>query len=497
MATTIITIDNFQEGLSGWTPESPHQLYAIVDMGSNGIRFTITDLSPPFTRLLRCIYRERAGISLFDALSSSAEDGPSSDLKFPTETITLVSETLARFRRIADGYSIETLFGAVMGSRSSFVHVNRGGLFLDLGGGSVQMTWVDSKLPEYEIKAALAGVSMPFGAARLIRVLEGDADVATAETKKLRDGMRQSFESLRDRFPSLREGLESDEGIDVYLCGGGFRGYGSMLMHNDPVQPYPIPSVGAYTVRGDVFRQTKRMREVNEEFGGKVFGMSKRRRKQFPAILEVLEAFVAVVPSIRTATFCTGSNRDGALLMKLPRDVRESDPLAALANRIWFRLGEDVYSNAAYALHEAVTRDPKAPGLTHLARAALGLTVAGRWGYSLGPIDAELYTGLRGIMDEAHEEAGFWAEYIGGVAGVVATILPYPPQKAEDITNNIRISSTLDTSGKKDKIRIHFHVPSDTLKGIDVGTIEKAMEEVGKEKGKKCDIKVRAQISAF
>jgi len=40
-------------------------------------------------------------------------------------------------------------------------------------------------------------------------------------------------------------------------------------------------------------------------------------------------------------------------------------------------------------------------------------------------------------------------------------------------------------------------VPSDTLKGIDVGAIEKAMEEVGKEKGKKCDIKVRALISAF
>ncbi|PKS06527.1 hypothetical protein jhhlp_007275 [Lomentospora prolificans] len=578
MTTNLITIDNYKEELSGWSPESPNQLFAIVDMGSNGIRFTITDLSPPFTRLLRCVYRERAGISLFDALSASGSS-TSSDLKFPTETIRLVSETLARFRRIADGYGvapenfsvlateamrrasnaadmldaireqagvgvhilapeIETMFGAVMGSRSSFVNINRGALFLDLGGGSVQMTWVDTKLPEYEIEAALAGVSLPFGAARLIRVLEGDAKVASTEKAKLRDGMRKAFEKLSETFPSLRDGLKSGEGVDVYLCGGGFRGYGSMLMHNDPVQPYPIPSVGAYTVAGEFFRQTKRMQEINERFDGKIFGLSKRRRQQFPAILEVLDALVNVVPAIRTATFCTGSNRDGALLMKLPREIRESDPLEALANvgaedkpiidavtatlrgsipdgqdlslvptifslglaplfiqRIWHRMGEDVYSNAANALHEAVTRDPKAPGLTHLARAVLGLTVAARWGYSLGPIDAELYTGLKGVLDEAHGTASFWAEYFGVVADILSMIIPCQPRKVEDITSTIKVSAALDTSGKKDKIRLELQIAHDALKGVDTEVVKQMVEEIGKQKGRKCAIKIRAEIS--
>src|SRR5689334_16571553 len=67
---------------------------------SNGIRFSISDLSPPRTRMLKCVYRERAPISLFDALS-----GPS--LLFPDETIMLVSQTLARFRAIAiDEYGV-------------------------------------------------------------------------------------------------------------------------------------------------------------------------------------------------------------------------------------------------------------------------------------------------------------------------------------------------------------------------------------------------------
>lgn len=381
---------------------------------------------------------------------------------------------------------IETLFGAIMGSRSSFVNIDRGGLFLDLGGGSVQMAWADTRLPEYEVKAALAGVSLPFGAARFIHVLQGDAKVAATQKEVLRSGMRSAFAILCEKFPSLKECLAAGQGLDVYLCGGGFRGYGSMLMHNDPVQPYPIPSVGEYTVPGSFFSQTRRMQEVNEEFGGKIFAMSKRRRSQFPAVLEVLEAFIAAVPAIRTATFCTGSNRDGALLMKLPRELRESNPLEALANvspadkpvidaatavlrdalpkdqdlssvptifslglvplfvqRIWYRLGEDVYTNAAYVLHEAVTRDPKAAGLTHLARAVLGMTATARWGSSLGPIDAQLYTGLKGLLDAANKTSGFWAEYLGVVANILGIVIPFKPKKAEDITNAIKYDTPI------------------------------------------------------
>ncbi|MEX1652447.1 universal stress protein, partial [Streptomyces pseudovenezuelae] len=61
--------------------------------------------------------------------------------------------------------AVETLCGAVMGSRSGFVGVPGGALFLDLGGGSVQMTWVDTDVDGYETKAATTGTSMGYGAA--------------------------------------------------------------------------------------------------------------------------------------------------------------------------------------------------------------------------------------------------------------------------------------------------------------------------------------------
>ncbi|SPN96781.1 related to retrograde regulation protein RTG2 [Cephalotrichum gorgonifer] len=584
-STDIITLDNFRERLPPWDPDSPNQLYAIVDMGSNGIRFSITDLSPPHTRLLKCIYRERAGISLFDALSASPSQS------FPLETISLVATTLSRFRSIADAHgvpegrfsvlateamrkaenaaemlaaiyeeagvgvhvlapNVETLFGAVMGSRSSFGALDRGGLFLDLGGGSVQMTWVDTRVDGYEIEAALAGESMPFGAARLIRVLEdADAGVRTAETGKLRDSMRAAFAKLCAHFPALadeaRRGGAVDGagggalggGVDVYFCGGGFRGYGSMLMHNDPVQPYPIPSVGTYTVPGAFFRDTATMRRVNEEYDGKIFGMSRRRRQQFPAVLEVIEAFIEVVPAIRTATFCKGSNREGVLLMKLPRSLRESDPLTALASMairagempvvdavmgvlraavperpgvptifslglgplffpmIWEGMGEDAASNGAASLHNIVRRDPSAPGLTHLARAVLGLTTEARWGGGLALLDAELHTRLRALLDGAHEEAYFWAKYIGAVAGLMATFIPARPKTVDIVTSTIRAEATIDASGKSEKVLLNVRVKPASLKGVDVENIQETLKDVGKQKGQKRNFKVKADIS--
>lgn len=194
---------------------------------------------------------------------------------------------------------VETLFGAV-GARAGFADVK--GLFLDLGGGSVQMTYMDTYAARqqaaaaapgdpsegYEFAAARAGQSLPFGAARLIRILDGaDGELRASEMSKLQLGMREAFENLCRRFESLEEtvsqiriGEDSAAGLNIYLCGGGFRGYGSMLMHNDLIQPYPLPSVGSYTVPGDSFRKTTEMVEINQTYGAKIFGMSKRRRAQ-------------------------------------------------------------------------------------------------------------------------------------------------------------------------------------------------------------------------
>ena len=181
----------------------------LTDVSSNGIRFSISDLTPPTSRLLHCIYRERASISLYDALHESGQG--TNPLEFSKQTIEKVADTLQRFKDICRGTGVEqenvvvfateamrtaknkddmlsaikeksgwsvdildpkseSLFGA-MGARSGFVNVD--GLFMDLGGGSVQMTYMDSKSGEgYATKAAEAATSMPYGAARLTDALK-------------------------------------------------------------------------------------------------------------------------------------------------------------------------------------------------------------------------------------------------------------------------------------------------------------------------------------
>jgi retrograde regulation protein 2 len=494
-------------------------------LNSNGIRFSITSLAPPRSRLLDSIYSERAGISLFDALTPSE----SGDLIFPPATIASVSSAVARFIRLADLHdvarsnimiyateamrraanaaqmlsaiaeatqgihvsilepAVETLFGAIMGTRSSLSKIHDGALFLDLGGGSVQITWVDTSMDGYETKAARAGNSMPFGAAKLSRILDHDDDeFRETETRKLGASMLAAYDNLCYVFPKLgaiRSAYQrgEDARVDVYMCGGGFRGYGSLLMHNDEIKPYPIPSIGTYTVDATSFTKVDELRAINESYEGKIAGMSRRRRQQFTAISTVVEAFITAVPNIGRVTFCKGSNKEGALMMKLPLSIRESNPLNVLANvrddersffasilqklaeavpndvrieqipsvlqdgvgflfvqEIWKRCGFDSDTNASFALHNAVIRDPDTPGLTHLTRAVLGLTQFARWDSAQSPADEDLANGLRGILRKHHADAVFWSHYLGTIASVLFTVFPVRPKAISALRDNIK-----------------------------------------------------------
>ena len=146
--------------------------------------------------------------------------------------------------------------------------------------------------------------------------------------------MKASFQSLQGKFPNLKkQTIEGGDGVTIYFCGGGFRGYGSMLMHTDEIQPYPIPEIGGYTVPGYRFVQWKKMLKTNYD-AGKIFGMSKRRREQFPAIVTVVRSIVEAVPYIKKVIFCTGGNREGVLYMKLPAPIQYRSPLDVLPGGI-------------------------------------------------------------------------------------------------------------------------------------------------------------------
>jgi retrograde regulation protein 2 len=302
------------------------------------------------------------------------------------------------------------------------------------------------------------------------------------------------------------------------------------------------------------------MLQVNESFDGKIFGMSKRRRAQFPAIVEVVEALIASVPLIRSVTFCSGGNREGALMMSLPSEIRESNPLTCsqdvmearfppaavtesastqdvldalqsafpadlnlaatttvfglqlgplYAGQIWTQLGADADANASAALHKAVS-SPDQPGLTHLARAVLGVTLCARWGASLAPIDQQLHQNLRALMDAADPDATFWADYTGAVTATIASVVRTWPKEQSVIKDTIRYlagpglysSSEANQShrfrptaehGKKLKLHLDISISEEAARGVDLDSLLDLFKSVKRQKhdGKKVTVAIK------
>ncbi|OAA64223.1 retrograde regulation protein 2 [Niveomyces insectorum RCEF 264] len=441
-AVDVLTLANYAEKLPKWTDNDENQLHALVDMGSNGIRFSISDLSPPHARLVPCVYRERAAISLFDALESVGEQQQQQQqvrepvFEIPRAVIAQVADALARFYRTArdfgvhpDRFSVlatealrnaanagalidavavaapgvtvhllapevETLFGAAGAGLGGCVAPPA--LMVDLGGGSVQL----SPRLGYDVRsleeAARAGRSLPYGAARLTRLAAAatTAAAAAAATEAAAFDVAATAEAKAVADARVMEA------------------------------PYPLPRLGGYSVAGAVFADTARMRRIHhDEAGRKIYGLSKRRRAQFAAIAAVVDALVRALArsggrTIRTAT-------------------------------LWVR-----------------------------------------WGGSVAPADAVLLATLRALLDSARGPVGrvdpafpFWAEYLGGVAAVVALFFPAGPGSIHEPRESIRFTADIrrTTSGTA-VVHLHVDVVRSRTTGLDVG---KAVAECFKPVGKR------------
>jgi retrograde regulation protein 2 len=360
-AEDVITIENFDSKISKANPKLSG-LHALIDIGSNGIRFSISDLSKPRSRLLPCVYRERRGISLYDALHESLPG--SRAFHFSDVTIAAVAQTLARFKYIIDQFQVpaeqvlvfateamrtaenkrdmfaaikaasglkveilspamESLLGA-MGARSQYGQVD--GVMSDLGGSSVELAYLNSVEADYALKAAKGAQSMAYGAAKVTDALRGKSQSLSTK-QELRAIIKTTFDGLQEQSPHLKKQVASEDGVTCYLLGGGYKRYASFLMHSDEIQPYPVPDVSGYTVSGKRFSQTQAMLKINEEEEGKIFGVSKRGRHQLDAIAMVVDALNYAIPNIKQVIFCSAGNREGILFMKLPISTQEIDPL--------------------------------------------------------------------------------------------------------------------------------------------------------------------------
>lgn len=174
------------------TDESRH-LHGLVDMGSNGIRFSITELTPGTQRILPTVYLDRAAISLYDAQYENGQVVP-----IPDATIKQVVKSLLRFKatcedfgvpekqirivateatrkasnsedfqntiKDATGWTVQLLSKEMEGRVGAFgvasSYHRPTGLMMDLGGGSTQINWMSSRVGYDEIEMCEKGSAL-------------------------------------------------------------------------------------------------------------------------------------------------------------------------------------------------------------------------------------------------------------------------------------------------------------------------------------------------
>ncbi|KAK2743278.1 hypothetical protein FQN55_007468 [Onygenales sp. PD_40] len=483
-------------------PTNPH-LHGVVDMGSNGIRFSISDLSPPTARIIPTLFQDRAGISLYDAQheKGSSQKLPISDkvqkdvvsclLRFkqtcvdfgvPATNIYVLATEATRtapnseeFRekiRKATDWEVQMLSkeeeGRIgsLGIASSLGVVE--GLVMDLGGGSTQITWMS---PTAEASRSL---SFPYGAAALTKKLEEAKNIGKGALNALAEEMttnfRQAYQDLEVPAKMI-EHARHNGGFDLYLSGGGFRGWGYLLMNQSEINPYPIQIINGFKVPFPSFENTTPI----EEFAtaskiATIFRVSDRRRAQAPAVAFLINVLAHALPKIKDVHFCQGGVREGFLFDKLPPEIRQQDPLvtstiphrkhspsssalaslllhafpdpsspstppdmappplftnqfiSAVANIMYAHSPATKESRSSAALHSTTTGILcSTHGLSHTHRAALALVLYDSCAGDLPPQHESFLGRLRRIL--SIQEA-WWCRYLGRVVALVSDIYP-------------------------------------------------------------------------
>lgn len=514
---------------------SNSNLRAIVDIGSNGIRFSISSIEPKQARILPCLFQDRAAISLFDAqhsipspsspINATTDDGNThSDVATPVVSPSHTSNQLAskaktndipgavteevcnalvRFKSIchdfgvpdshvhviateatreasnsvefrqaltkACGWEIQLLTKedeartGAYGVASSFYEVQ--GLFMDLGGGSTQLSWITCKDGEFEMSPQ--PVSLPYGAAALTRRLsrESRGDLFDEIAARLKQAVE-----LIDIPHELEQTAQRTGGYKIYVSGGGFRGLGHLILSRHGIAPYPLPIINGFSCT-----QQKIFQLIENDILGvanisdisrKSFRISERRSAQLPAVALLVSAILHALPRIRKVLFCQGGVREGILFHDLPSSIKAEDPLIVatrpyaplLAARYIQVLTGGIPQSAPMVINQRLVQalvnvafvhssypkelQPNAAltiastglvsgthGLSHEVRALLGLALCQRWGGELP--DQTFRDSLISVVNP--KRLAWWACYCGHLMHVVGGVYPGGNVRGEDI----------------------------------------------------------------
>ncbi|KAH8805121.1 Ppx/GppA phosphatase family-domain-containing protein [Xylogone sp. PMI_703] len=530
-----------------WKPRLPdgrsEHLRGIVDMGSNGIRFSVSDLSPSTARIMPTLYVNRVDISLYDA---QFDDDTGEQVPIPKSVMSSVVAALLRFQHICEDFGVsqdniqiiateatrkavnskeflktikqqtgldvellskvnEGRIGA-LGIASGFSDIQ--GLAMDLGGGSMQITWLIFRGGNVRLPPQGA-VSFPYGAAALTRKLaELRKDKSKEEGDRAVEQFRQEMTvKFREAFYSMNipdelvERAEKEGGFPLYLSGGGFRGWGYLLLYLSQVHGhhYPISIINGFSAYRSDFQDTEKLKEVAKT-AHKIFRVSDRRRMQVPAVAFLVKVLAEAIPhGIKEANFCQGGVRQGVLFQELPPSIRAQDPLEVATAIFTPPSGDAIYSLLMTSIPKpSVTGERKFPesisshvirsftnvlyvhstmskesssmsalyststglmssthGVTHADRARIALMLEERYEGDLPPREVDFKMSLRHILTP---EEVWWTGYLGRVGLIISRL--YPAGSIEETKPRLLLSakwsSTLGKEKNKQGVELTF-----------------------------------------
>lgn len=546
---------------------------AFSNLHSNGIRFSISDLTPPAGRILPTVHAYRVGISLYNAQfdPKTGERRPISRyvirsvigaiLRFQvtcfqfgvlpgririvaTEAMRTAINSDGVVREIEDATTLrieildkshEGRLGA-WGIASGFSDVE--GLAVDLGGGSMQITWVVSHAGDLHMSPE-GSLSFPYGAGALSKKLselqKGRDKEADRAVKKFQQEMKRTFLDAYEKLQipeSLVDKARKEGGFQLYMSGGGFRGWGYLLLylHQTRGRHYPISIINGYRAGRDEFANTRTLKEVART-AHKIFRVSDHRRKQVPAVAFLVNALAESVPyGIKEARFCQGGIREGILYSQLTPVIRQQDPLEVATSsfrkpsaglighfflaatpppaipdsqRCWPNTLNvhliQSFANVLYA-HAYLPKElasttalyststgilAYAHGISHEDRARLALLLEDRYDGELPPREDKVKSELRSLLTP---EEVWWISYMARIGLVVGKL--YPTGIMDSLRPRVWASARLVTDlGKKgDKFGVELtftmqHLSSDQMRTKEaLERMAKKIEKVGKKK---------------
>ncbi|GJJ79012.1 exopolyphosphatase / guanosine-5'-triphosphate,3'-diphosphate pyrophosphatase [Entomortierella parvispora] len=252
-----------------------------------------------------------------------------------TRTAPNSQEFQARIKA-ATGWTVELLSKAqeanigALGVMASYHTVE--GLFMDLGGGSVQLNYIIRGATDGKGESSSHAQSWPYGAAALSKRLNFCGHDPEAR-QIIYDEMVSAFKNGLDDIeiaPLVRERNEREGGYRMYLSGGGFRALGYLLMAEKMKKKdgsrYPIPIINGYVATGkELAKIVQKYRHLAPQEVETAFRVSKRRAKLVPACATLMAAVMEVIP-IKDVMFSEGGVRQGGCFGMLPTEIQNRDP---------------------------------------------------------------------------------------------------------------------------------------------------------------------------